>query len=79
MHEEKVSGTVYLPSTFSGEGKGVRNRLFAGGMIIFEHVGDYKAFELVLQEAVVRTGMRILAYCIMPNHWHKKKRFLTLF
>ena len=40
------------------------------GMTIFEQVGDYEAFEHILQEAAYRTGMRILAYCIMPNHWH---------
>ncbi len=39
-------------------------------MTIFEDSGDYEAFEEVLREAVARTGMRLLAYCLMPNHWH---------
>jgi putative transposase len=39
-------------------------------MTIFEHDGDYEAFERVLLEAVERTEMRLLAYCLMPNHWH---------
>jgi putative transposase len=39
-------------------------------MTIFEHDGDYEAFEQVLQEAVDRTKTRLLAYCVMPNHWH---------
>ncbi|MGZ3300478.1 MAG: transposase [Isosphaeraceae bacterium] len=39
-------------------------------MTIFEHDGDYEAFEQVLEEAVARTGTRLLAYCVMPNHWH---------
>ena len=39
-------------------------------MTIFEHDGDYEAFEQVLEEAVDRTGTRLLAYCVMPNHWH---------
>ena len=37
---------------------------------LFETPEDYAAFERVLQEAVERTGMRVLAYCVMPNHWH---------
>jgi putative transposase len=39
-------------------------------MTIFEDGGDYEAFENVLQEAVDRIEMRLLAYSIMPNHWH---------
>ena len=37
---------------------------------IFDTDADYKQFETVLEEATERVGMRILAYCIMPNHWH---------
>jgi putative transposase len=39
-------------------------------MTIFEDVADYQAFENVLAEAVERTRTRLLAYCVMPNHWH---------
>ena len=39
-------------------------------MTIFEKEEDYEAFERVLQEAVERVEMRLLAYCLMPNHWH---------
>jgi putative transposase len=39
-------------------------------MTIFEDSGDYEAFEEVLREAVARSKMRLLAYCLMPNHWH---------
>jgi putative transposase len=39
-------------------------------MTIFRHPADYDAFERVLYEAVERTEMRLLAYCLMPNHWH---------
>lgn len=39
-------------------------------MTIFEKDGDYEAFERILVEAVERTGTRLLAYCLMPNHWH---------
>ena len=27
-------------------------------------------FERVLDEAVARTGIRLLSYCVMRNHWH---------
>jgi putative transposase len=37
---------------------------------IFYTEENYDLFELVLEEAQLRTGMGILAYCIMPNHWH---------
>lgn len=39
-------------------------------MTIFKKEKDYHAFENVLTEAVERINMRLLAYCIMPNHWH---------
>jgi len=37
---------------------------------IFTEGGDYTAFEQVLEQAVERVAMRLLAYCVMPNHWH---------
>jgi len=37
---------------------------------IFDTPGDYDLFEEILAEARERTGIRLLAYCIMPNHWH---------
>lgn len=37
---------------------------------IFEHDCDYLAFERVLAEVQQRLPMRILAWCVMPNHWH---------
>jgi len=39
-------------------------------MTIFEDDGDYEAFEKVLLQAVDRVPVRLLAYCLMPNHWH---------
>ena len=39
-------------------------------MRIFDKPEDYEAFEVVLAEAVERTRTRLLAYCVMPNHWH---------
>jgi putative transposase len=37
---------------------------------IFGDSGDYEAFEETLSEARARTPVAILAYCLMPNHWH---------
>jgi len=37
---------------------------------LFESSSDYRALEQILWEAKVRISMAILAYCIMPNHWH---------
>lgn len=39
-------------------------------LTICEGPADYEAFEKVLLEAVERTKTRLLAYCVMPNHWH---------
>ena len=39
-------------------------------MRIFDTPKDYQLFETTLIEAKKQTNMRILAYCIMPNHWH---------
>jgi len=37
---------------------------------VFEKSPDYAAFEKVLRQAWERTHMRLLAYVILPNHWH---------
>jgi putative transposase len=37
---------------------------------IFEDQGDYEAFLRVMHETQQRIEMRILAYCLLPNHWH---------
>jgi len=37
---------------------------------LFESDEDYAAFERVLAQAVVRYDMRLLAYCLLPDHFH---------
>jgi len=37
---------------------------------LFQKEGDYAAFERILDEALVEHPTRLLAYCVMPNHWH---------
>jgi REP element-mobilizing transposase RayT len=41
-----------------------------GRSTIFEKVEDYAAFEAVLEEAREQVDMRLLAFRVMPNHWH---------
>jgi putative transposase len=47
----------------------VLNRANARGPM-FEKPGDFEAFERVIGEACSRVDVQILAYCLMPNHWH---------
>jgi putative transposase len=37
---------------------------------LFDDDGDYAAFERIMREGLQRFQVAILAYCIMPNHWH---------
>ncbi len=39
-------------------------------MQIFDKPADYAAFEKAMQETAEHVNMRVLAYCLMPNHWH---------
>lgn len=41
-----------------------------GRQRIFHAEEGYQNFEDLLEKAVELTGMRLLGYCIMPNHWH---------
>lgn len=42
-----------------------------GRMTLFEDDPDYAAFLHVLAQACERVpGVRLLGYCVMPNHWH---------
>jgi putative transposase len=58
-HRVDVGGYVYH----------VLNR--AGARVaLFEAQADYQLFEETLGQAVARTPIRLLAYCLMPSHWH---------
>jgi putative transposase len=41
-----------------------------GRMQLFSKPADYDAFESILAETLKKTPLEILAYCLMPNHWH---------
>jgi putative transposase len=42
----------------------------AARLPLFHKPQDYDAFERVMVEAMVARPTRLLAYCLMPNHWH---------
>jgi putative transposase len=58
-----------LRSTVGGLVYHVLNRANEG-LQVFRRDGDYEAFEAILEEAHRHTPVRILAYCLMPTHWH---------
>src|SRR5713101_6226580 len=37
---------------------------------LFDKPADYEAFERILAEAQDECPVPLLAYCLMPNHWH---------
>ena len=39
-------------------------------MRIFATDGDYHAFMKAMADALEQAPMRILGWCLMPNHWH---------
>ena len=41
-----------------------------GRLALFQKDGDYLAFERVLDKALALHPIRLLSYCLMPNHWH---------
>ena len=41
-----------------------------GRRVLFRSRADYAAFERILQQVLEVAPMRILSYCLMPNHWH---------
>ena len=41
-----------------------------GRQTLFHKNGDFAAFVTLLRQAGERVPMRLLAYCLMPNHFH---------
>jgi putative transposase len=42
----------------------------AGRLILFENDIDYMAFESLVSQSQQRHPIKIIAYCLMVNHWH---------
>ena len=38
--------------------------------LLFEDDADYAAFLAIVAQVMQRVPMRLLGYCVMPNHWH---------
>jgi putative transposase len=41
-----------------------------GRATVFHKPGDYEAFCSLIEQACERVDMRVLGYCLMPNHFH---------
>ena len=41
-----------------------------GKQQVFHKEGDYRAFLDLMQEGKESYGLKLLAYCLMPNHFH---------
>ena len=59
MRRVDVGGIVYHALNRAN----FRSRLFKGE-------AHYRDFLALVEESLERAPMRILAYCLMPNHWH---------
>src|SRR6185369_12635151 len=42
----------------------------AGRQTLFETDSDYDAFAALIEQAKSQVAMRVLAFCVMPTHWH---------
>ena len=42
-----------------------------GQLPLFTKDADYIAFEKAIEEVAAIVPMRVVAYCLMPNHWHQ--------
>lgn len=38
--------------------------------LLFLNEQDYQAFLAVVREGIARYKVRVVVYCVMPNHWH---------
>lgn len=38
--------------------------------VLFKHTKDYEAFFAVVREGLAKFKIRVIAYEVMPNHWH---------
>ncbi len=39
-------------------------------LVLFTQPADYRAFLAILAQALEQHPIRLIAYCVMPNHWH---------
>jgi len=53
----------------AGRAYHVMNRATCG-QVLFDESEDYLRFLCTLQQARAKVPIRLLSYCLMPNHWH---------
>jgi len=53
----------------AGRAYHVMNRATCG-QVLFDESEDYVRFLCTLQQARTKVPIRLLSYCLMPNHWH---------
>jgi putative transposase len=39
-------------------------------LVLFTQPADYRAFLSILSDGLAQHPVRLIAYCLMPNHWH---------
>lgn len=39
-------------------------------LVLFEQPADYRSFLTILSQGLAQHPVRLIAYCLMPNHWH---------
>jgi hypothetical protein len=62
-----------MASTLNASGGGCLYHVMNRGncrMDVFQKPGDFAAFATILEEGRHRVRMRILAHCLMSDHWH---------
>ena len=59
-----------LPASLQGESSTTCSTGAWGKTKLFRRRLDYEAFQRCLVETAQAEQMRVLAFCIMPNHWH---------
>ena len=62
-----------MPRTARASAANVRCHVLNRGnnrACVFHQDGDFQAFVYLLSEAKLRHPMRVLAYCVMLNHFH---------
>lgn len=62
-----------MPRRFAANSAGIMFHVFnrsVRGTVLFDTPADYDAIERILAAALQRSGLALLAYCLMPNHWH---------
>src|SRR4051794_8728159 len=82
MREQRLCRCGGLRAVVTVEGMGRTLRIVAAGYVyhvlqrgnarhtFLRNPADYAAFERVLAEAKQQAPIRILAWCLLPNHWH---------